>query len=227
MPNATCQHHTPPTCLVHRASLTAHGLRLASVATSLQVWPSRSLNVARVRVMLCCFVLTCCSAAFQVESQHLQGQDDPRRIVGEVTRGPTFVFPGKYSVKFSMALQMSQPSLIELIMKNITDAVMDGFKTMLPARNGPVFAVPTGMETTPVQTGTSSVDGYLLVESSAFLVSFNTTSPANFDLGAWTNHTINFFRSKAASFEIRQLLSTATFTVRCGPVAHEPSMPLN
>jgi hypothetical protein len=148
------------------------------VATSLQVWPSRSLNVARVRVMLCCFVLTCCSAAFQFESQHLQGQDDPRRIVGEVTRGPTFVFPGKYSVKFSMALQMSQPSLIELIMKNITDAVMDGFKTMLPARNGPVFAVPTGMETTPVQTGTSSVDGYLLVESSAFLVSFNTTSPA-------------------------------------------------
>ena len=180
--------------------------------------------------MLCCLLLTCCSAAFQVESQHLQGQNDHRRIVGEVTRGPTFVFPGKYSVKFSTmfyASQMSQPSLIELIMKNITDAVTDGFKAMLPARNGPVFAVPTGMETTPVQTGPSSVDGYLLFESSAFLVSFNTTAPTNFDVGAWTNHTINFFRSKAASSEIRELLSTATFTVRCGPVARESSISLN
>jgi len=157
-------------------------------------------------------------AAFQVKSQHLQGQDDPRHIVAQVTHGPAFVFPGKFSVAFNTSFivsHMSQPSLLETIIKNITDGVMDGFKAMLPAHHGPVYSVSTGTDFKyqfPV-----GAEWQHLVESSAFLVSLNTTAPAtaSFDVNAWTNHAINFFRSQAASSEIRELLSNANFMVRC------------
>ncbi len=111
---------------------------------------------------------------------------------------------------------MSQPSLLEMIIKNITDGVMDGFKAMLPAHHGPVYSVPTGTKFTSVQQVGDPREGQFIVESSAFLVSLNTTAPAtaHFDVNAWTNHAINFFRSQAASFEIRELLSKANFMVR-------------
>lgn len=147
----------------------------------------------------------------------MQGQDDPRHIVAQVTHGPIFVFPGKFSVAFNMSFivsHMSQPSLLETIIRNITDGVMDGFKAMLPAHHGPVYSVPTGTDFKyqfPV-----GAEIIYLVESSAFLVSLNTTAPAtaSFDVNAWTNHAINFFRSQAASSEIRELLSNANFMVR-------------
>ena len=147
----------------------------------------------------------------------MQGQDDPRHIVAQVTHGPAFVFPGKFSVAFNMSFivsHMSQPSLLETIIRNITDGVMDGFKAMLPAHHGPVYSVPTGTDFKyqfPV-----GAEIIYLVESSAFLVSLNTTAPAtaSFDVNAWTNHAINFFRSQAASSEIRELLSNANFMVR-------------
>ena len=170
-----------------------------------------------MHVLSGCVVLKRPLAAFQVKSQHLQGQDDPRHIVAQVTHGPTFVFPGKFSVAFNtsfIASHMSQPSLLETIIKNITDGVMDGFKAMLPAHHGPVYSVSTGTDFKhqfPV-----GAEIQYLVESSAFLVSLNTTAPAtaSFDVNAWTNHAINFFRSQAASSEIRELLSNANFMVR-------------
>ena len=164
-----------------------------------------------------CVVLKRPLAAFQVKSQHLQGQDDPRHIVAQVTHGPAFVFPGKFSVAFNTSFivsHMSQPSLLETIIKNITDGVMDGFKAMLPAHHGPVYSVSTGTDF-KYQFPVGAEIQYL-VESSAFLVSLNTTAPAtaSFDVNAWTNHAINFFRSQAASSEIRELLSNANFMVR-------------
>ena len=99
-------------------------------------------------------------------------------------------------------------------MKNITDGVMDGFKAMLPAHHGPVYSVSTGTDFK--QQFPVGAEIQYLVESSAFLVSLNTTAPAtaSFDVNAWTNHAINFFRSQAASSEIRELLSNANFMVR-------------
>ena len=172
-----------------------------------------------MHVLSCCVVLKRPFAAFQVKSQHLQGQDDPRHIVAQVTHGPAFVFPGKFSVAFNISFivsHMSQPSLLETIIQNITDGVMDGFKAMLPAHHGPVYSVPTGTEFKSGFPVGDPHESHYLVESSAFLVSLNTSAPAtaSFDVNAWTNHAINFFRSQAASSEIRELLSNANFMVR-------------
>jgi hypothetical protein len=177
---------------------------------------SHSLFEYHVFAPFCSLVLNHPPAAFQIESQHLQGHDDPRRIVREVTHSPTFVHSGKFSLTVSMvfyASYMSNTSLFDSIMKYF----LAGLTSILPGHGGPVFALPSGTEYMQVRTGPGPYDGYVTVEGSAFLFSFNATAPANLDMNTWINHTINFFRPKEALIENGDLLLNSTFTVQCGP----------
>ncbi len=83
----------------------------------------------------------------------MQGQDDPRHIVGHATNSPTFVVTGKFSLAINLtfaAQQSSQPSVFETIIKTITDGILDGFAAAL---NRSVFAVPSDMQSEVVKTG--------------------------------------------------------------------------
>ena len=105
--------------------------------------------------------------------------------------------------------QMSRTGMFESIMMNF----LDGLTTLLPGHNGPVYSLPIGTETTQVKTGSGPYDGNVIVAGSAYLYSFNATAPATLDLNTWINHTISFFRPKAALSAIGELLLNATFMV--------------
>ena len=195
----------------------SQGLLNAAWSTTRTSMNQPAGQLAAILKWLCCGVVVFLKhflAAFQVESQNLQGQDDPRRILGEVTHGPTFAFPCKFSLAINISFYMSNPSLFQEIMKNVTDGILYGVSTLLPGPNAPVFALSTAIESSIVQSGAASYDSRLLVESSAFLFAFNTTGIASFDFSAWATRAINFFRSRAPSPQIRDLVSPTTFTVR-------------
>ncbi len=113
---------------------------------------SRAGHVTRFRLppVMFCAILTRHTAAFNVESQHLHREDDPRRIVGHATNSSTFVVTGKYYLAINLtfyAQQSSQPSVFETIMKTINDGILDGLN------RSSVFAVPSDMQSEVVKTG--------------------------------------------------------------------------
>ena len=215
--NAKCNTPTPfPLDLPDAQVMFDSAWSTTRVSGNQPAGQSHSVVEYRVVASFCCFIVNHPPAAFQIESQHLQGHDDPRHIVREVTRSPTFVHSGKFSLTVSMmfyASYMSNTSLFDSIMKYF----LAGLTTILPGHDGPVFALPSGTESIQVRTGPGPYDGYVIVEGSAFLFSFNATAPAYLDMNTWINHIINFFRPKEALIENGDLLLNSTFTVQCGP----------
>lgn len=155
------------------------------------------------------------SAAFNVQT------DDHRRLeITEITQCPIFVVPASFMFLLNTSdyrILSGDQLVIQSLLNNITDATIHGFKQILSAHDGSVFAIsPTGMEAAP-NSVFSHVFGHISdlsqvrIEIRGLVFAFNSTAPVSFD--QWADLTINYFRSQATSTVYRDLVSHATFSV--------------
>jgi len=160
------------------------------------------------------------TAAFQIESQSLGGSDDPRRIVDAIAHSPTFVLLVNFSLAAKMSIFMPTSSFhpqMEEIMKNLTDCVLGGLIAVLPDHRDSVLALSSSMATQLMTSGISSTDGYIFLNCSAYIASFNTSNADSIFLppaiASWKSSSIQLFQSRATSPEIAEIVTASTFHV--------------
>ncbi len=160
------------------------------------------------------------TAAFQIESQSLGSSNDPRRIVDAIAQSPTFVLLVNFSLAVKMSVYMPTSSFhpkIEEIMKNLTDCVIGGLIAVLPDHSDSVLGLPLSMATQFMTSGISSTDGYMFLNCSAYIASFNTSNVDSIFLppaiASWKSSSIQLFQSRATSPEIAQIVTASTFHV--------------
>ena len=108
------------------------------------------------------------------------------------------------------------------IMQNVTDSITHAFETTLFLRKSAFFYIPSDYQITSSNNPLGQSNGYVVFERSLLFVVLNATTQPLPDGHALTSNAMNFFRSNARTSEIRNLVSSATFTVRdrlfCGDV---------
>jgi hypothetical protein len=140
-----------------------------------------------------------------------------------MAHGPTFVFPAAFTLVLNKSdYQILEERLfhdqlaIQTLLHTLTDGIMYGFKELLSAHEGSVFATsPTGMEaasTSEFNHVFSHTSSQVRIESRGLLFAFNSTTTASFD--QWTDLVVNYFRSITTSAMYRHLVSHDTFHVR-------------
>jgi hypothetical protein len=143
------------------------------------------------------------SSAFQVT------KDDTRLILRELIYGPTFVYPGAFSLTMNLSDHYffgRDPFFYESLHKNLTESIMEGFKRLQSARDGSVFALFSDSQTL------MAIDSnQVLIEGSVSLIALNSTGPASYE--SWSNHAIDSFHAKALTNDFRRLVSSTTFMV--------------
>jgi hypothetical protein len=93
----------------------------------------------------------------------------------------------------------------------ITDAIADGFKRWLSARDGSVVSVPLDVHTLPAQHWNQ-----IIIEVSALIVALNATEPPSY--AGWYEQSVAAFNSKAPSaIQNLNLITTKTFQARFNP----------
>ncbi len=146
-------------------------------------------------------------AAFRVS------EDDSRVVLREITHGSSLVFSGSYSLVMKMSdyyLFVANPNsqLPGSLLNNITDAITDGFRRLLSARDGSVFSVPLDYQTRPAQDWSQ-----IIIEGSALMIALNATEPPSY--AGWYEHTVSAFHSKASpAIQSLNILSLETFQAR-------------
>jgi hypothetical protein len=156
----------------------------------------------------------CCSR--ELSAAFLVTKEDSRLVARDITHGPTFVYPGFFSLKMTAAVHdsftsnssFSNSSLLEELLNAITDSIMEGFSFGFHnSHDGSVFAV--GSEALVIRDAQ-----YVVVEGSASLFALNVTSPTNIEHweAAWYNHTINTIMSKVSHIH-SNIISRDTFKV--------------
>jgi hypothetical protein len=127
-------------------------------------------------------------------------------------------------VNFSLAVKLSfyipassfHPKMEEII-KNLTDCVLGGFVAVLPDHSNLGLALPSSMATQFVTSGISSTDGYIVLNCSAYIASFNTSNADSIFLppaiASWKSSSIQLFQSRATSPEIAEIVTASTFHV--------------
>ena len=119
--------------------------------------------------------------------------------------GSTFVFPGSYSLVIDIT---AYNQFGVLLFENITNAMTEGFKHLLSARDGSVFSVALDFQTRPVQHSSQ-----IIMEGSSLMIALNATEPSSY-IG-WYEQTIAAFHSKAPpAIRNLNLLSPQTFQAR-------------
>lgn len=125
------------------------------------------------------------------------------------------MFPGSYSLVMNMSdyysfTANSDPQFVGSLFDNITNAITDGFKHLLSAREGSVFSVPLEFQTRP---GPAHHLSQIIVEGSALMIALNATEPPSYV--GWYEHAITAFYSKASpAIRNLNLLSPQTFQAR-------------
>ncbi len=123
------------------------------------------------------------------------------------------MFPGSYSLLMNVSdyylfAAHSSPQFSGSLLNNITDAITDGFKRWLSARDGSVFSVPLDFQTRPAQHWSQ-----IIIEGSALIIALNATEPPSYV--GWYDHAIAAFHSKASpAIQNLNLLSPQTFQAR-------------
>ncbi len=156
----------------------------------------------------------CCSR--ELSAAFLVTKEDPRLVARDITHGPTFVYPGVFSLKMTAAMHdsftsnssFSNSSLLEELLNSIADSIMEGFSFEFHnSHDGSVFAV--GSETVVIRDAQ-----YVVIEGRASLFALNVTSPTNIEYweAAWYNHTINTILSKVNHIH-SNVISRDTFKV--------------
>jgi len=101
--------------------------------------------------------------------------------------------------------------------EEIIDCVLGGFVAVLPDHNNSVLALPLAMTSQSVTSGISSTDGYIVLNCSAYIASFNTSNADSIFLppaiASWKSNSIQLFQSRATSPEIAQIVTASTFHV--------------
>jgi hypothetical protein len=104
------------------------------------------------------------------------------------------------------------------ILQNVTDSIIHAFESTLSLQKGALFHVRSDHQI----TASNQSNGQIVFERKLLLFSLNSTTPPMLDGNVLTSNAVNFFRSNARTSEIRNLVSSATFTVRdrlfCGDV---------
>lgn len=100
------------------------------------------------------------------------------------------------------------------LFEDITNAITDGFKQLLSARDGSVLSVPLDFQTRPGQ-----LSSQIIIEGSALMIALNATQPSTYV--GWYENTIASFQSKASpAIRNLNLLSPQTFQARLTPSYH-------
>ena len=144
-------------------------------------------------------------AAFHVS------KSDTRVTLRELTHGSTVIFPGSYTLAMSISnfssFAASDPRF-DSLHTNILNAITDGFKLLLSARNGSVFSLPLDIQ---MRVAQESGPVRIIMEGSALVIALNATEPSSYD--GWFDRAIAAFHSKAPSSAIQNLVSQQTFKV--------------
>jgi hypothetical protein len=123
------------------------------------------------------------------------------------------VFPGSFSLVMNMSdyyffAANSDPQLVGSLFDNITNAITEGFKRLLSAREGSVVSVPLDFQTRPAQHLSQ-----IIIEGSALMIALNASEPSSY--GGWYELAIAAFNSKASpAIRNLNLLSPQTFQAR-------------
>ena len=97
------------------------------------------------------------------------------------------------------------------LFEDITNAITDGFKQLLSARDGSVLSVPLDFQTRPAQ-----LSSQIIIEGSALMIALNATQPSSYV--GWYENAIASFQSKASpAIRNLNLLSPQTFQARLTP----------
>jgi hypothetical protein len=150
-------------------------------------------------------------AAFRVS------EDDSRVVLREISHSPSLVLSVSYSLVMKMTdyylfVANSNSQLSGSLLNNITDAITDGHRRWLSARDGSVFSVPFEFQTRPSQDLSE-----ITIEGSALIIALNATEPSD---ASWTAYTSSAFHHSTDSPAIHSLniLSPETFQARlCCP----------
>lgn len=127
--------------------------------------------------------------------------------------GSTVVFPGSFSLVINVSDYYLFAANSDPLFDNIMNAITEGFRRLLSAREGSVVSVPLDFQTRPAQHLSQ-----IIIEGSALMVALNATEPSSYS--GWYELAIAAFNSKASPI-IRNLnlLSPQTFQARvCDPI---------
>jgi hypothetical protein len=116
------------------------------------------------------------------------------------------------------------PGVFGEIMQNVTDSITHALETTLSLQRSAFFYIPSDYQIASSNNPLGQSNGYVVFERSLLFVVLNATTQPLPDGHALTSNAMNFFRSNARTSEIRNLVSSATFTVRdrlfCGDVSY-------
>ena len=165
-------------------------------------------------------VLHSCGRSLFLAAFHVP-QDDIRVVLKEITHGSTLMLYASYSVVMNMSdfsLFAANPSAQafgnpnENIMNNITNAITDGLKHMLPARNGSVFSISLDFQT---EQRVTSHFSEMVMEGSVVLLALNSSEPNTY-IG-WSDLAVVAFQSKLPpAIQARNIISPQNFKASFG-----------
>jgi hypothetical protein len=141
--------------------------------------------------------------------------DDSRVMLRELTHSSTVVLYASYSVVMNASdyslfaanfgPQSGNPN--QYFINNITDAITDGLKHLLPAHPGSVFSFSLDFQAQPHYTSHSN---QIIVEGSVLVFALNATEPLTYV--GWSDLAIAAFQSKAPpAIQHRNIFSPQNF----------------